>query len=152
MHKKNTMSKTVLFSIISFGLIFLASSCKTYYIPIESFKQQFAGLDSSKYKEVITRGPVGDKVKYKTFPISFIKCVDKAGNPFELKNAPSLEIRFTDSNNKRTIFYFDRISVDSTSVTGVQSRFISSIKKKIALDNIVKIEIQDGGKKFKYID
>ena len=146
------MTKTILFSIIIIGLIFFMSSCKTYYIPVDSFKQQFAGMDTSKLKEVTTRGPMGDKVKYKTFPIDFIKCVDKNGNPVELKNSPSLEIRFTDTNNKKTIFYFDLISVDETYVRGVQSRFITSIKKTIPLNTIKTIEIQDGKKKFSYVN
>ena len=126
-------------------------SCKTYYIPVDSFKQQFAGMDTSKLREVNTRGPMGDKVKYKTFPIDIIKCVDKNGNLVELQNSPSLEIRFTDTNNKKTIFYFDLISVDETYVKGVQSRFITSIKKTIPLNTIKTIEIQDGKKKFSYV-
>jgi len=146
------MNKTILFSVIIIGLIFFMSSCKTYYIPLDSFKQQFAGMDTSKLKEVTTRGPMGDKVKYKTFPIDFIKCVDKNGNPIELQNSPSLEIRFTDTNNKKTIFYFDLISVDETYVRGVQSRFITSIKKTIPLNTIKTIEIQDGKKKFSYVN
>ena len=146
------MTKTILFSVIIFGLIFFMSSCKTYYIPVDSFKQQFAGMNTSKLKEVTTRGPMGDKVKYKTFPIDFIKCVDKNGNPVELQNSPSLEIRFTDTNNKKTIFYFDLISVDETYVRGVQSRFITSIKKTIPLNTIKTIEIQDGKKKFSYVN
>ena len=146
------MTKTILFSVIIIGLIFFLSSCKTYYIPLDSFKQQFAGMDTSQLKEVTTRGPMGDKVKYKTFPIDFIKCVDKNGNPVELQNSPSLEIRFTDTNNKKTIFYFDLISVDETYVRGVQSRFITSIKKTIPLNTIKIIEIQDGKKKFSYVN
>ena len=146
------MTKTILFSVIIIGLIFFLSSCKTYYIPLDSFKQQFAGIDTAKLKEVTTRGPMGDKVKYKTFPIDFIKCVDKNGNPIELQNSPSLEIRFTDTNNKKTIFYFDLISVDETYVRGVQSRFITSIKKTIPLNTIKTIEIQDGKKKFSYVN
>ncbi len=146
------MTRTILFSVVIIGLIFFMSSCKTYYIPVDSFKQQFAGMDTSKLKEVTTRGPAGDKVRYKTFPIDFIKCVDKDGNPVELRNSPSLEIRFTDTNNKKTIFYFDLISVDETYVRGVQSRFIPSIKKTIPLSTIKTIEIQDGKKKFSYVN
>ena len=75
----------------------------------------------------------------------------KKGNVVELKNSPSLEIRFTNSNNKKTIFYFDLISVDETFVSGVQSRFITSIRKTIPLNTIRTIEIQDGKKKFSYV-
>ena len=127
------------------------SSCKTYYIPVDSFKQQFADMDTSQFREVTTRGPMGDKVKYKTFPIDIIKCVDNKGNSIELQNSPSLEIRFTDSSNRKTIFYFDLISVDETYVRGVQSRFITSIKKAIPLNTIKTIEIQDGKKNFRYV-
>src|SRR5437899_7655194 len=106
------MPKTILFLIAAGGLIFFLTSCKTYYIPVDSFKQQFAAMDTSTFREVTTRGPLGHKAKYKTFPIDVIKCVDKKGNPVELKNSPSLEIRFTDINNKKTIFYLDLILVD----------------------------------------
>lgn len=145
------MIKTIFFSVIIVGLTIFLNSCKTYYIPLESFKQQFANIDTSKYKEVTTRGPIGDKVKYKTAPIDFIKCVDKNGNNMELKNSPSLEIRFTDNNNQKTIFYFDLITVDQTYVSGVQSKFMTSIHKTIPLNNIKTIEIQDGKKKFSYV-
>ena len=134
------------------GLVCLVSSCKTYYIPVDSFKQQFSGLDSSKLKEVTTRGPAGDKVKYLAYPIEYIKCVDKTGNPFELKNSPSIEIRFTYSNNKRTIFYFDLLRVTDSSITGGLSRFIGTYKKTIPFSTVTKIEVQDGKKNYKYVD
>ena len=146
------MTKTILISAVVIGLIFFLTSCKTYYISVDSFKQQFTGMDSSKFREVTTRGPLGDKVKYKTFPIDIIKCIDKKGNQVELQNSPSLEIRFTNINNKKTVFYFDLISVDETYVKGVQSRFFTSIKKAIPLNTIKTIEIQDGKKKFRYIN
>ena len=145
------MTKIISLLLLTVGLIFFLISCKTYYISIDSFKEQFAGMDSSKWKEVTTRGPMGDKIKYKTAPIDFIKCFDKKGNAVELKNSPSLEIRFTDNNNKKTIFYFDLISVDKTFVNGVQSRFITSIRKTIPISTIKTIEIQDGKKKFSYV-
>ena len=100
---------------------------------------------------VTTKGPMGERVKYKTPPIDFIKCVDKNGLSKELINSPFLEIRFTDNNNKKTIFYFDLMSVYQNYVTGSQSRFIPSIRKTIPLNNIMTIEIQDGKKKFAYV-
>ena len=146
------MINKFLFYPVIITIIFLTGSCKTYYLPVDSFKQQFANIDTSKLREVTTQGPMGKEVKYKTFPIGFVKCVDKKGNPVELPISPSLEIRFTDNNNKKTIFYFDLIRVDDTYVSGVQSRIISSIKKTIPLNTIKKIEIQDGGKKYSYVE
>jgi hypothetical protein len=136
--------------IITVGLIFLISSCKTYYIPVDSFKQQFAVWDTSKFKQVKTQGPMGDVIKYKIYPIDVIKCVDKDGNQVGLTNSPALEIRFTDINNKRTTFYFDRIFVKGDSIQGSQSRFIFLIKT-IPLNTVKLIEIQDSGKKLKYV-
>ena len=109
-------------------------------------------MDTLKFRDVTTRGPMGDKVKYKTFQMDIIKCIDKNGHPVELQNSPSLEIRFTNTSNKKTIFYFDLISVNETYVSGVQSRFMTSIKKTIPLNTIKTIEIQDGKKKFSYVN
>jgi hypothetical protein len=61
-------------------------------------------IKSVELRMVNTQGPMGDVVSYKTYPIDFIKCVDKNNYPFELRNSPSIEIRFTEKNNKRTIF------------------------------------------------
>ncbi|EHQ24934.1 hypothetical protein [Mucilaginibacter paludis] len=138
-------------SAIAIGVVFFISSCKMYYIPVESFKQQFAVWDTSKFKQVKTQGPMGDVVKYKTYPIDAVKCVDKDGNPVLLKNSPALEIRFTDVNNKRTTFYFDRIFVKGDSIQGSQSRFFFVIKT-IPLSTVKLIEIQDSRKKLKYVD
>ena len=146
------MNRKHLFSIIILGL-FLITSCKTYLIPVESFKKQFAGIDSTKLKPVRVVGPIGEKYNYLANPLTTIECVDKKGNPFELINSPSVEIRFTyGENNKRTIYYFDRIYLNDSCVVGVQSRFISSIRKTIPLKSITKIEIQDGRKNFHYTD
>ena len=121
-------------------LLFILSlnSCTTYLISLDSFKHQFAINDSVKSNTVTFGG------KIKT-----INCTDEYGHPFELKNSPSIEIRFTyGSRKKRTVFYFDNIFVNDTSVTGFESRFFSSIKKTIAINSIKKIEVQDGKKQF----
>lgn len=137
---------------VAIGLLFSISSCKTYYIPVESFKQQFGVADTSKFKQVKTQGPMGDVAKYKAYPLDVIKCFDKNGNPVTLTNSPALEIRFTDIDNKKTTFYFDRIFVKGDSVQGGQSRFVPSLVKTIPLNKVKLIEIQDGGKKFKYVE
>jgi hypothetical protein len=133
-------------------LIFLGFiSCKTYYIPIESFKEQFNGIDSTKLRIVNTRGPAGDIAQYPANPIEYIKCVDKDNNPFELKNSPSIEIRFTEQNNKRTVYYFDRVFLQDTLIIGDMSRFIH-YRKGISINNVKLIEVQDGHKNFKYVE
>jgi len=139
--------KTGFLFLLFLGLI----SCKTYYIPFESFKEQFNGIDSTKLKIVNTRGPAGDIAQYPANPIEYIKCVDKDNNPFELKNSPSIEIRFTEQNNKRTVYYFDRVFLQDTLIIGDMSRFIH-YRKGISINNVKLIEVQDGHKNFKYVE
>ncbi|GHT79239.1 hypothetical protein AGMMS50262_22720 [Bacteroidia bacterium] len=144
--------KKIFIIVIVIGCI-VVSSCTTYYIPVDSFKQQFAGIDSTKFKEVTVKGPVYEKYQYLANPITTIQCIDKKGNPHQLTNSPSIETRFTYGyKNKKTIFYFDRIYVDANSVASIESRFIESIRASIPLDSITKIEVQDGHKKFTYIN
>lgn len=136
---------------LSILIILGLAGCKTFYIPIDSFKAQFNGIDSTKLRLVNTRGPSGDVVEYLANPINYIKCVDKDNNPVELKNSPSIEIRFTEKNNKRTIYYFDRVHLQDTLILGDRSRFLG-LKKSISINNVKLIEVQDGHKKFKYVD
>ena len=145
------INKRLIIEVALFLSLIGLFSCKTYYIPVESFKTQFKGIDSTKLKIVHTRGPMGDVVDYYANPISFIKCVDKDNNPFELMNSPSIEIRFTENNNKRTIYYFDRIYLRDTMIIGDMSRFIN-YRKAISINNVKLIEVQDGHKNFQYVD
>lgn len=137
--------------ILFVGMIFFFSSCKTYYIPVDSFKQQLASIDTSNMREVTTQGPAGDRVKYKIYPIDFIHAFDKTDNPITIPNSPSIEIRFTDTSNKKTTFYFDLIRFDGENITGRQSRFMSAFKKTIPISSVKKIEVQDGKKNFRYL-
>ena len=144
------MSKQLLSSIAI--VLMCLSSCTTYYISLNSFKQQFANIDSTKLVGVSVKGPVGEIYYYPANPITTIKCVDKKGNASELQNSPSIEIRFTyGEKKKRTIFYFDRVYLSDSSVVGIESRFIQSIRKRIPLSGITMIEVQDGKKKFHYV-
>lgn len=145
------MNRIISNSILLLLFTLIISSCKTYYIPIQSFNEQFKDIDSVELKTVNTKGPMGDIVTYKTYPIDYIKCVDKENNPFELKNSPSIEVRITDNNNKKTYLYFDQMYVQDSILKGDGSRFIY-YKKEIPIIDIKLIEVQDGQKKFEYVD
>jgi hypothetical protein len=139
--------KEFLFSLLILGLL----SCTTYYIPVESFKHQLSGIDSSKLKNVNLRSPVGEIYHYQANPFDSIKCVDKKNKSFVLHNGPSIEIRFTEKDNTKTVFYFDRIILIDTMIIGVQSRFIETTRKSIPINNVKLIEIENGHKNFKYV-
>lgn len=143
------MTRTlILFKTIILTILFY--SCKNYYIPKDSFIKQFADIDSTKLRTVIVSGPMGSTSTYKANPINKIKCVDKSGNELELNNGPAIETRITINNKKRIVFYFDRVLIQNNIVYGVQSRFIN-IQTSIPLNDITKIEVQNGHKKFSYI-
>ena len=127
------------------------SGCTTYQIPVDSFKQQFAAVDSAALIMVKTRGPAGDVAEYPANPIRQIQCVDKHGNRAVLTNSPSIETRITTADGKRTIFYFDRVYLENDTLYGQRSRFVG-LPKGIAVSEIVKVEVQDGGKNFRYVD
>lgn len=129
-------------------------SCTNYYLSVSSLKEQFTNIDSSKMKmvDVYHTNAILPNITYLANPIKLIYCKDKNGNPAILINSPSIETRFTyGKDNKQVVFYFDRISIYNGVVYGIESRLLPSIKTSIPLDSISKIEIQDGGKAYKYI-
>jgi hypothetical protein len=134
-----------------FMVLLMLTSCTKYYLTTDSLRNQFSQVDSINLRTVTVRGPAGERYNYLANPIDEIECIDKNGNAFRLPNSPSIEMRVTEANGKRTIFYFDRIFVTDSTLSGSQSRFISSISKTIKLKNIKKIEIQDGNKNFEYV-
>src|SRR5574338_72115 len=144
------MTNSLLISTLQIGLVLFLTSCKTYYIPVDSFKQQLSGFDSSNMREVTTQGPSGDRETYKAYPIDIIHAFDKSGNSVDIPNSPSIEVRITDMANKKSIFYFDLLQFDGENITGRQSRFITTIRKTIPISSIKTIEVQNGRKNFRY--
>jgi len=142
------MTNTFLISILL--LSSFLTSCKTYHIPIDSFKRQLSGFDSSNMRQVTTQGPAGDRVTYKTYPIDTIHAVDKRGNPVTIQNSPAIEVRITNMSNKKTIFYFDLMQFDGENIIGRESRFIS-FQKAIPISSVKTIEVQNGRKNFRYV-
>ncbi|QKJ32752.1 hypothetical protein HQ865_24310 [Mucilaginibacter mali] len=141
-------AKPVIFiTLVALGLAL--SSCKTYFIPVDSFKQQFAGLDQNR--RVHTKDPYGAIEAYETYPIDSIKCVDDKGTWYLLGNSPSIEIRFKEISGRRTTFYFDRLIFGKTWVSGQRSHFFPSLTRTIQLDSVKLIEVQDGRKRYRYI-
>jgi hypothetical protein len=141
---RNTIIQTTL-------VLTLITSCTSYYLTTDSLRNQFSGIDSTKLRNVTVRYPNGIRHSYLANPIDMIDCTDKSGNPSQLANSPSIEMRVTEKNGKRTVFYFDNILVTDSTLYGGQSRFMPGMKKVIKLANIRKIEVQDGKKNFDYV-
>ncbi|WP_243472767.1 hypothetical protein [Winogradskyella sp. MH6] len=137
--------------IIGVGIIMLTLSCKTYTIPVESFKEQMKNTNSSNMKDVTVNNPLTyGSISYSANNIDRIIVVDKNGNSSYLNNSGSIEMRVTHKNGKKYHMYFDTVILENDTLKGGRSRFVQSLERQIPIDSIVKIEIQDGGKKFNY--
>jgi hypothetical protein len=153
--KINLSGSPIMKPFLSFFLFLSLLGCTTYYIPIESFKNQFNGIDSTKLRMVEINVPVYiNGVTSNTYlanPIDTINCVDENNKPVKLVNSPSIEIRFTDKNDDRTIFYFDTIYLQDSLIVGAKSRLIPTEIDAIPLIDVKLIEVQDGKKDFHYV-
>jgi hypothetical protein len=137
--------------IIGIGVMLLMLSCKTYTITPESFKTQLRRTDADKMKEVEINNPLSyQKITYYSNNINSLYVTDKDGNKKYISNSPSLEMRVTHTNGKKYHFYFDTVILENGTLKGGRSRFITKLSREIPLDSIVKIELQEGGKKFSY--
>ena len=135
-----------------FALI-LFTSCSHYYIPPDSFKKQFSGIDSSKMKQVAVKGPGFTTLYYRANPIAVIYCMDKNNKPFQMVNSPSVESKVTFGyKHEQAVFYFDKIYLSDNLLVGGQSRFLPNPSKSIPIDSITKIEVLDRHKKFDYVN
>lgn len=142
--------KYFMFCILLFAMV----ACSTYTIPIESFRQQFKDIDTTDFKMVKINVPLGlteTPSHYSANPIENIICYD-GDKETTLPNGPSIEIRFTEKNDERIIFYFDTIYLADSLIFGAQSRYFPSIRDTVNMNNVKLIEVQDGKKNFYYVE
>jgi len=139
--------------ILGIGLIFLTFSCKTYHITPESFKTQMIEAKTENLKEVEINNPLFYyNIQYSSNDIESLIVIDKNGNEIILENSPSIEMKVTHRNGKNYYFYFDTVILENDTLIGGRSRFAQNLIRKIPMDSILRIEIQEGGKKFEYQD
>lgn len=143
---KKTASK-----LIGISLLLLIISCKTYTIPTDSFREQMTTAKSENMKDVEISNPLFYRnIKYYSNNIDRLVVLDKNGNTMSLDNSPSIEMKVTHRNGKKYILYFDTVILENDTLNGRRSRFAQGLTIEIPMDSIVKIEVQDGGKKFNY--
>jgi len=67
-----------------------------------------------------------------------------------LKRLPPkpIEIGLTQTNGERNNFYFDTVILENDTFKGGRARLATSFMREIAMDSILKIEIQNGGKNY----
>lgn len=145
------MSMKVLKKILFSLSLLVVIACKSYVIPTESFREQMVHSTSSTMKKVEINNPLTySNISYTANAIEKILVLDENGNPFYLKNSPSIEMKVTHTNGKKYNFYFDTVILENDSLKGGRSRYIQSLSRAIPMDSIVKIQVKDSGKKMSY--
>ncbi len=144
------MYKKILF-IPALLVFLLFNACKTYTIPTESFREQMITAKMGYMKPVEINNPLFySKIAYPSNNIKRLIVEDNDGKKLYLDNSPSIEMRVTQNNGKKYIMYFDTVILENDTLKGGRSRFIQDLTRMIPMDSIVKIEVQDGGKNYKY--
>ncbi len=129
----------------------LLFACKTYTIPVESFREQMTKSGNEELRDVEINNPTSySNLKYQANSVKSIVVVDKNGNKVGIENSPKLEMRITRKNGKKYILLFDTVIVENDTLKGARSRIIHNMRREIPLTDIEKIEIQDSGKVYKY--
>lgn len=133
------------------GGIFLQFSCKTYTIPVDSFKAQMTAPGNETLREIEINNPTSySNLEYQANSVKSIVVVDKNGNSVALENSPKLEMRVTRKSGKKYILLFDTVIVENDTLKGARSRILHNLRREIPLNDIEGIEIQDSGKVYKY--
>ena len=132
-------------------LLVLMVSCKTYTVPPENFKKQIVESNANNLNDVKVNNPISQfsTINYKANSLKYLNVYNKDGSLSFIQNSPSIEIRVTLKNGKRKIFYLDTVTLENDTLKGEKSRILG-IKDKTPFSDIVKIEVQDGGKKYEY--
>ena len=140
--------KTKLSIIICSLFIF---SCSTYVVTPDNFKKQLTENNSNQMKEVKLKNPINQllTIKYQANSLKYINVYDKKGTLKFIQNSPAIEMRVTLKNGKRKIFYLDTVTLENDTLKGSKSKILN-LKNQVPFDEVVKIEIQDGGKKYEY--
>ena len=110
-------------------LLWVLSSCKTYYLTPASLKQQLGNIDPVRTR---TAYDAGKDVIDKTLSggmifnngIDTIDVTDKSGKAYRLPVTPHMGVRMTDTAGKSVIVYFDTMVIKDSVVLASKSHFL----------------------------
>jgi hypothetical protein len=135
------------FILILIGLVLTTTSCKTYYMTPDSFKDQLQNIDPNKITDAydFRLGLVGVALKGgKNFynGITSIKVTDKHGNAIVHPVNTNTQVRLTNNDGRRIILYFDSVFLRDSLVYGSKSHFITLHVTPMNINTLTKIEFQ----------
>lgn len=131
-------------------LLLVLVSCKTYTVAPDSFKKQLIDSNANTLKDVKVNNPIAafSKIEYQANSLKYLN-VYKDGKLAFMQNSPSVELRVTLANGKRKVFFLDTVTLENDTLKGEKSRILG-LKDKVPFNQVVKIEVQDGGKNYHY--
>jgi hypothetical protein len=131
-----------------FGLLLLIISCKTYTITPNNFQKQIVNSDKSDLKTSEINDSLANANKqFQAYNLEYLTVNDNKGESHKLFNSPSIEVRVTLKNGKRKHFYLDTVILEKDTLKGMYSKILG-LTNKVAFDDIIKIQVQDGKKNF----
>ena len=84
-------------------------------------------------------------MKSLTNTVDYLFAEDRKGNKQFIKPTPGLQIRTTQVNGTRDVFYFDTVFIIDDTLQGAKSRILLNMRKKIPMDSLTGIELQRRG-------
>ena len=92
--------KLVLWALLM-GIVSI-TGCTTFQIPVQSFRQQLAGVNAASLQPVKVAGPYGLPIIYRANvnTLKTIRCVTANGRDVMVPNSPSIEVRISHQGKK----------------------------------------------------
>lgn len=149
-HFKISAMKEMFWRLLLVGLFFCFLS--NLYHSVRELSPAVDEQPSPRFQKRDYAGTMGRPENRETSAIDSILVLDKSGRHDLLPASPAVEVRFTDTANRKTVFYFDLLRLKNDTVFGGESRILSFLRKAIPLQSVRKIEIQNGRKNFRYVN
>jgi hypothetical protein len=124
------------------------SACKTYRLPPNELVSQMRAAQPKELHVTHSATPFASS-QYTGNGITELTCYDKKGNKTTLPITPAVEMRITDTNGKKHLFYFDTVTLEDSVLAGKNSRILST-KRRMNIGAMKKVEVQNGGKAYRY--
>jgi uncharacterized protein (UPF0333 family) len=133
------MKKLPFLLLLAGSLLF--TSCATYHLSTESLVQQFADTKPEK-KYIYTPTFPAIPFSVKGNDLQTIKCLDKNNKETIITVTNRTSVRITRTDSSHTIFYFNTLLIQDSTISGSKTHFFEAHIRPIKLREVAKIEIQ----------
>ena len=123
------------------ALSLLFTSCATYHLSTESLVQQMADTKPEK-KYIYAPGFPFIPFSVKGNDLQTVKCLDKNGKEAVITITNRTSVRITRTDSSHTVFYFNTLLIQDSTITGSKTHFFEAHFKPIKLRDVAKIELQ----------